>query len=201
MLPTFSVGKPTLSRFILVSQHLFLFLLVYQKFVYTVIVERSVVEMSEEIGKYLRSLRKARGLTLTELSAMSGVSHPYISQIENGKFIPSPEILDKLSKPLGVTHAELMVKAGHVKYEDWFHGKVEGHDSEDYDDLFFPEMLGYPSREAYLKELLRQRNELTHVLKKEQTTYNGHQLTEQDRRRILDMLKTLFPEYADKKGE
>lgn len=66
-----------------------------------------------ELGKYLRSLRKKEGLTLVELSKMSGVSNPYISQIENGKFTPSPEILKKLANPLGVTAFDLMVAAGH----------------------------------------------------------------------------------------
>ena len=28
--------------------------------------------------------------------------------------------------------------------------------------------------------------------------YNGHKLTEQDRQRILDVLKALFPEYQEK---
>jgi len=42
------------------------------------------------------------------------------------------------------------------------------------------------------------RPELIYLLKSDDVTYNGHQLTDQDKRRILDMLKALFPEYAPK---
>lgn len=150
----------------------------------------------EDFGKYIKELRKRMGLTLIDLSLASSVSQPHLSHIENGKRgIPSPEILNRLSGPLGVTHAELMVKAGHVKYEDWFHNVTEDQSLKEYDELFYPEMLGYPNREAYLNDLLNIRNELTHVLKVERTTYNGHLLTDPDRQRVLDMLKALFPEY------
>lgn len=71
----------------------------------------------EEFGKYLRKLRKDRDLTLVELSKITGVSNPYISQIENGKFTPSPEVLTKISKGLGVADLHLMIKAGYLDQE------------------------------------------------------------------------------------
>lgn len=153
-----------------------------------------------EFGKYLKEKRIEKSLSTRELAELSGVSQSYISHVESGRKtgVPSPEILNKLWEPLGVTHAELMVKAGHVKYEDWFSNVSEDKSLEAYSELFWPEMLGFPSREAYLEVLLDARNELLHVIKREQTTYNGHQLTDQDRRRILDMLKALFPEYQTK---
>jgi transcriptional regulator with XRE-family HTH domain len=40
--------------------------------------------------------------------------------------------------------------------------------------------------------------DLLNFLNRSTVTYNGHQLTDQDKRRILDMLKALFPEYAPK---
>lgn len=54
-----------------------------------------------EFGHYLRGLRKARGLTLVDLNKASGVSQPYLSQIENGKAggVPSPDILKKSPNP------------------------------------------------------------------------------------------------------
>ncbi len=153
----------------------------------------------EEFGMYLKRLRKNVGLTLTQLSQESLVSQPHLSHIENGKRgIPSPEILQRIHKPLGVTHAELMVKAGHVKYEDWFHNVSEDKSLEEYNELFYPEMFGYTSTEEYLKEIIKHREELIHVLQLEQTTYNGHRLTDSDRQRISDMLKALFPEYGMK---
>lgn len=67
-----------------------------------------------EFGKYLRSLRKKKGLTLVELANITGVSNPYISQIENGKFLPSPDILEKLAKGLKVSSVNLMLQSGHL---------------------------------------------------------------------------------------
>lgn len=66
----------------------------------------------KEFGQYLKSLRKAKGLTLVGLAEISGVSNPYISQIENGKFLPTPDTLKKLSKGLDVEYLELMQIAG-----------------------------------------------------------------------------------------
>lgn len=56
----------------------------------------------KELGETIKKLRVDSSLTIVDLSNMSGVSNPYISQIENGKFMPSLEVLDKLSKTLGV---------------------------------------------------------------------------------------------------
>lgn len=38
-----------------------------------------------KFGEFIRKKRKERGYNLTQLSEKSGVSHPYLSQIENGK--------------------------------------------------------------------------------------------------------------------
>lgn len=70
-------------------------------------------------GQYLRALRKAKGFNLTGLSKISGVSHPYLSQIESGrKTPPTPDVIRKLSQALGVTHIGMMIKAGHVTEEE-----------------------------------------------------------------------------------
>ncbi|MFD1776702.1 helix-turn-helix domain-containing protein [Paenibacillus rhizophilus] len=69
-----------------------------------------------EFGKYLRDKRKERKLTIRQLDTYSGVSHSYISQVERGnRGVPSPDILQKLSKPLGVDYDELMVRAGYIE--------------------------------------------------------------------------------------
>lgn len=73
-----------------------------------------------QFGEYIRSLRKKRGLTITKLAELSGVSHPYLSQIENGKKknFPSSDVLIKLAGPLGVDHTDLMEKAGYLLREE-----------------------------------------------------------------------------------
>lgn len=72
-----------------------------------------------QFGSYIKELRKKKGLTLASLSALSGVSHPYLSQIENGKLknFPSPEILIKISEPLEVRYELLLKAAGHLDNE------------------------------------------------------------------------------------
>lgn len=70
-------------------------------------------------GDYLRKLRKDKRLTLVELSELSGVSNPYLSQIENNKFTPSPEILKKVSDPLDINYFTLLQKAGYIKHNPY----------------------------------------------------------------------------------
>ena len=70
---------------------------------------------AENFGKYIKRLRNNRNLTLRQLEIKSGVSNSYLSQLENGKRgIPSPDILKKLSLPLGVPYQELMAAAGYL---------------------------------------------------------------------------------------
>jgi transcriptional regulator with XRE-family HTH domain len=78
-------------------------------------------------GEYLKSLRKAKALTAYKLAKDSGVSHPFIHQIESGKKSNvSPEIIRKLSQALGCTHIGMMIKAGHVTEQEVF-GWIEKH--------------------------------------------------------------------------
>ncbi len=57
----------------------------------------------------LKSLRTAKGLSVIELAEASGVSPPYIWQIEKGmKKNPSGEVLKRLAAGLGTTVAELL---------------------------------------------------------------------------------------------
>lgn len=73
----------------------------------------------KKFGSYLRSLRKSRQMTLINLCAISGVSHPYLSQIETGsKGIPSPQLIRKLSVALGCTYIGMMIKAGHLTEDE-----------------------------------------------------------------------------------
>ena len=60
-----------------------------------------------ELGVYLRELRQRAGITVREASRRSGVSNPYLSQIETGKRHPGTEALNKLAPVYGVTAREL----------------------------------------------------------------------------------------------
>ena len=74
--------------------------------------------MDTDIGHFIKRTRKEKGLTLMRLQKLSGVSNSYLSQIENGLFQPSPEILKKLEEPLEVSYFDLMVKAGYWDKEE-----------------------------------------------------------------------------------
>ena len=55
------------------------------------------------IGREVRSLRKARGLTLSDLAEASGLSIGYLSLVERDKATPSINALHAVSRALGVT--------------------------------------------------------------------------------------------------
>jgi transcriptional regulator with XRE-family HTH domain len=66
-------------------------------------------------GEYIKNVRIRKELSLKELSKRSGISHPYISQIENGKRnIPKPEMIKKLAKGLGINYFDLLSEAGYL---------------------------------------------------------------------------------------
>lgn len=67
------------------------------------------------IGAELNRLRVARGLSLRELARQTGVSNPYLSQIERGEKQPSPRILRALAGALQVSAQHLMEIAGIVE--------------------------------------------------------------------------------------
>lgn len=68
-----------------------------------------------KLGVFLRTLRKNKGLTLREVSDRSGISHPYLSQLETGKNEnPSKEVLRKLSEVYNYSYGDLLQMAGYL---------------------------------------------------------------------------------------
>ena len=63
-----------------------------------------------EVGARLRRLRTLRGLVIEDLVARTGLSRPYISQVETGKASPSLATLGKLAGALGVPLAALFME-------------------------------------------------------------------------------------------
>jgi XRE family transcriptional regulator, regulator of sulfur utilization len=56
-------------------------------------------ELKHFIGKTMRSLRGSR--TLKEFAELTGVSLPYISDLERGRTIPSIATLEKIARACG----------------------------------------------------------------------------------------------------
>lgn len=61
------------------------------------------------VGENIRKFRRSEGMTLKELSSVSGVSIATISKIENGKISGGFETIYKIARGLGVLVTEIMV--------------------------------------------------------------------------------------------
>jgi len=66
----------------------------------------------ETLGDYLREQRTSAQLSLRQLAEQTGVSNPYLSQIERGLRRPSAEVLQQLAKALRISAETLYVRAG-----------------------------------------------------------------------------------------
>jgi transcriptional regulator with XRE-family HTH domain len=64
------------------------------------------------VGEYIRKQREGSRLSLRSLSALAGVSGPYLSQVERGLRRPSAEILQGIAKGLRISAETLYVQAG-----------------------------------------------------------------------------------------
>lgn len=65
------------------------------------------------VGRRIRTLRSARGLSLTALAAAAGIGKGSLSELETGRRNPTLETLYAVAGPLGVPMAEL------VGDDDW----------------------------------------------------------------------------------
>ncbi|HUP72844.1 MAG TPA: helix-turn-helix transcriptional regulator [Acidimicrobiales bacterium] len=65
-----------------------------------------------ELGKFIQDQRRRTHLSVRRLADLSGISNPYLSQIERGLRKPSAEILQQLAKALSISAETLYVRAG-----------------------------------------------------------------------------------------
>ncbi|MDQ3628484.1 MAG: helix-turn-helix domain-containing protein [Actinomycetota bacterium] len=68
--------------------------------------------MGESLGDYLHDQRRQAQLSLRQLAEQTGVSNPYLSQIERGLRRPSAEVLQQIAKALRISSETLYVRAG-----------------------------------------------------------------------------------------
>jgi len=66
------------------------------------------------LGRLIKQQRIMSGLTLRQLSQMSGVSSSHLGRIENGGRFPSARILKKIAQPLGFQEEALLVYAEYL---------------------------------------------------------------------------------------
>lgn len=65
-----------------------------------------------ELGSFIREQRQRAQMSLRTVANLSGISNPYLSQIERGLRKPSAEILQGIAKALKISAETLYVKAG-----------------------------------------------------------------------------------------
>ena len=71
-----------------------------------------------DLGSFIREQRRVGRLSLRKLSELSGISNPYLSQIERGLRRPSAEILQQIAKALRISAETLYVQAGILEPPD-----------------------------------------------------------------------------------
>jgi transcriptional regulator with XRE-family HTH domain len=72
----------------------------------------AVGQTVEGIGGYIRSQRELAQVSLRQLARSTGVSNPYLSQIERGLRKPSAEVLQQIARGLRISAEALYVQAG-----------------------------------------------------------------------------------------
>lgn len=76
---------------------------------------------TKKLHSRLRQARLSQGMSLRDIARATGgkVSHPYFSELEQGKQImPNPHKLRALSKALKLDYLELMILAGYLTVRD-----------------------------------------------------------------------------------
>ncbi len=71
--------------------------------------------MAATLGATLKRLRMAHGLTLQQLATRCGLSQQFLSQLENGKAMPSLMALHKVAQALDTTAHSLLQPPEHLE--------------------------------------------------------------------------------------
>lgn len=70
--------------------------------------------MNQTLGQFLKTVREDKNLSLRSVERSTGISNPYLSQLEGDKIKrPSPIVLHKLSDLYKISYATLLSLAGY----------------------------------------------------------------------------------------
>jgi transcriptional regulator with XRE-family HTH domain len=157
-----------------------------------------LITIITELGHAIKGVRNDKGLTLGKLSELTGVSQPYLSQIESGKRQPSTEILKKLAIALDIYYFDLLKLAGHNELVELYNAKQSKFNSLNTGESTpmnqLKSRLDAFEEATDLKQLLEQKP-LALKVENIKPYYNGHLLTREDCERVLAMLDILLPQY------
>ncbi|MEJ2870325.1 helix-turn-helix transcriptional regulator [Actinomycetospora sp. OC33-EN08] len=67
------------------------------------------------LGGFIRDQRRLARLSLRQLSALSHISNPYLSQVERGLHVPSVRVLQAIADALDLSAETLLEHAGLVR--------------------------------------------------------------------------------------
>ena len=81
------------------------------------------------LGELIRHQRRLARLSLRQLSALSNISNPYLSQVERGLHVPSVRVLQAIAGALDVSADTLLVQAGLLRAPLAGDGRAEGVDA------------------------------------------------------------------------
>jgi transcriptional regulator with XRE-family HTH domain len=81
-------------------------------------VSTAASDMASDLGSFIRDLRENAQVSVRQLAERSGVSNPYLSQVERGLRKPSADVLSQIAKALRISAEVLYVRAGILEPSD-----------------------------------------------------------------------------------
>ncbi|BBZ37299.1 helix-turn-helix domain-containing protein [Mycobacterium conspicuum] len=81
-------------------------------------VSTAASDMASDLGSFIRDLRENAQVSVRQLAERSGVSNPYLSQVERGLRKPSADVLNQIAKALRISAEVLYVRAGILEPSD-----------------------------------------------------------------------------------
>jgi transcriptional regulator with XRE-family HTH domain len=66
----------------------------------------------QALGEFIKSQRELANLSLRQLSELTKVSNPYLSQVERGLYKPSADVLKSIAEALHVSAETMFAQAG-----------------------------------------------------------------------------------------
>jgi transcriptional regulator with XRE-family HTH domain len=75
-------------------------------------------EQPNALGDFIRAQRQLANLSLRQMSALTEVSNPYLSQIERGLHEPSVRVLKAIAAALNISAENLLAQSGLLEGDD-----------------------------------------------------------------------------------
>ena len=82
-------------------------------------------EMLRAFGEFVRAQRKLAQVSQRNLARMSGVSDSYLSQLERGNYMPSPQVVKALAQAFGLESRQLYMMLGIIDEDEQGRPTVE----------------------------------------------------------------------------